>query len=59
MTSKFGENKEVAHKAIAECVTYDTGWRFSNPFDVVLGTPYSCNTVGRELQRAIGGLHRK
>ena len=30
MTSKFGENKEVAHKAIAECVTdiLATFWGF-------------------------------
>ena len=25
------------------------GWRFSNQFDMVLETYFSCNTVGREL----------
>ena len=25
------------------------GWWFSNQFDIVSETPYSCNTVGREL----------
>ena len=32
MTSKCGENKKVAHEAIAECIT--DGWRFLN-FDSV------------------------
>ena len=49
MTSKFGKDKIVARKAIAECVTDDTGWRFSNQFDAVSETPYSCDTVGRKL----------
>ena len=48
MTSKFGKNK-VAHKAIAECVTYATGWRFLYQFDAVSETPYSCDKVGRGL----------
>jgi len=25
------------------------GWGFSNQFDIVSETPYSCDTVGREL----------
>jgi len=25
------------------------GWRFSNQFDIVSETPYSCYTAGREL----------
>ena len=29
------------------------GWRLLNHFDVVSETPYSCGTVGCELQRVI------
>ena len=30
-----------------------SGRRFSNQFDIMLETPYSCDTVGRELKRAL------
>ena len=30
-----------------------SGWRFSNHFDTELETPYSCGTLGCELQQAI------
>ena len=29
------------------------GWRFLNYFDIVSEKPYSCDTVGCELQRVI------
>ena len=54
MTSKCGENKKVAHEAIAECendveICVPCGWRFLNHFDIVSETPRSCNKVGCEL----------
>ena len=29
------------------------GWRFSNQFDILSETHFSCNTVGRKLKLAI------
>ena len=33
------------------CVLW--GWRFPNQFDIMSETPYSCDTVDRELEQVI------